>query len=48
MPNALAEIMPLDLSSLESIQQFAAQFKAKYERLDVLLNNAGIMMVPYG
>ena len=47
IPNAPAEIMLLDLASQKSIQQFAAAFKAKYDRLDVLLNNAGIMMVPY-
>lgn len=47
-PNAPAEIMELDLASLESIHQFAETFQAKYDRLDVLLNNAGIMMVSYG
>ena len=47
IPNARAEIMPLDLTSLKSVRRFAAEFKAKYGRLDVLLNNAGIMMVPY-
>ncbi len=47
IPNAPAEIMLLDLASQKSIQQFAAAFKTKYDRLDVLLNNAGIMMVPY-
>ncbi|WP_420627797.1 SDR family oxidoreductase [Candidatus Leptofilum sp.] len=30
-----------DLSSLESIRQLAAQFKAAYSRLDILINNAG-------
>lgn len=48
IPNAPAEIMHLDLASLESVRKFSDQFKAKYDRLDVLLNNAGIMMVPYG
>ena len=47
IPDAPAEIMPLNLASLASVEQFAAEFKAKYERLDVLVNNAGIMMVPY-
>jgi NAD(P)-dependent dehydrogenase (short-subunit alcohol dehydrogenase family) len=46
-PGAKAEVMCLDLASLDSIREFAANFKAKYDRLDVLLNNAGIMMVPY-
>lgn len=48
IPNASAEIMQLDLASLASVGQFADAFKAKYEQLDVLVNNAGIMMVPYG
>lgn len=48
IPDAPAEIMPLDLASLASVRQFAADFGAKYDRLDVLVNNAGIMMVPYG
>jgi NAD(P)-dependent dehydrogenase (short-subunit alcohol dehydrogenase family) len=48
IPDAPAEIMELDLASLDSVRQFAAAFKAKYDRLDVLVNNAGIMMVPYG
>ena len=48
IPSAKAEIMRLDLASLESVQQFAEAFKARHQRLDVLLNNAGIMAVPYG
>lgn len=47
IPDAQAEIMQLDLSSLNSVRQFAEAFKEKYDRLDVLVNNAGIMMVPY-
>jgi len=43
-----AEVMLLNLASKKSIHQFALEFKDKYSRLDVLLNNAGIMMVPYG
>ena len=39
--------MQLDLASQESVRQFADEFKAKYDRLDLLINNAGIMMVPY-
>jgi NAD(P)-dependent dehydrogenase (short-subunit alcohol dehydrogenase family) len=48
IPDAVAEIMILDLASLDSIHKFADRFKARFDRLDVLLNNAGIMMVPYG
>ena len=47
-PHAIIQVMELDLTSLESIKCFAAKFIQTYTRLDVLLNNAGIMMVPYG
>lgn len=48
VPNASVEIMQLDLASQASIRAFAAAFNARYDRLDRLINNAGIMMVPYG
>jgi NAD(P)-dependent dehydrogenase (short-subunit alcohol dehydrogenase family) len=48
VPNAQAEIMQLDLASQASIHAFAEAFNANYDRLDLLINNAGIMMVPYG
>jgi NAD(P)-dependent dehydrogenase (short-subunit alcohol dehydrogenase family) len=41
-------IMSLDLMDLSSIKRFADGYKSKYTRLDVLLNNAGIMTAPYG
>lgn len=47
-PNALVECMKLDLMKLSSVHAFVESFRLKYNRLDVLLNNAGIMMVPYG
>jgi NAD(P)-dependent dehydrogenase (short-subunit alcohol dehydrogenase family) len=48
IPDAAVEIMLLDLASLASVRQFAEAFRAEHSRLDVLVNNAGIMMVPYG
>ncbi len=48
IPSANIELMTLDLASLDSVKQFVEAFKAKYQRLDQLINNAGIMMVPYG
>jgi NAD(P)-dependent dehydrogenase (short-subunit alcohol dehydrogenase family) len=48
IPGAKLDFIHLDLEDLASVRKFAAEFKSRYDRLDVLLNNAGIMMVPYG
>jgi NAD(P)-dependent dehydrogenase (short-subunit alcohol dehydrogenase family) len=48
IPTAQVELLQLDLASQASVHQFAAEFKTKYDQLDLLVNNAGIMMVPYG
>jgi NAD(P)-dependent dehydrogenase (short-subunit alcohol dehydrogenase family) len=42
------EIMAMDLASLASVRRFAAAFLAKYDRLDGLVNNAGVMYTPKG
>ena len=36
------EVMPVDTSSRQSIRAFAQQYRAKYSRLEVLINNAGM------
>jgi NAD(P)-dependent dehydrogenase (short-subunit alcohol dehydrogenase family) len=36
-------VMRLDLASLESVRSFAAAFSARFTRLDVLVENAGVM-----
>lgn len=46
-PKAKIEVMELDLADLESVRLFTKSFQEKYSRLDVLLNNAGIMTTPY-
>ncbi|GAB2957227.1 SDR family NAD(P)-dependent oxidoreductase [Hymenobacter coalescens] len=46
-PSALVEAMPLDVSSLRSVQAFAEHYRSRYDRLDLLINNAGIMMPPF-
>lgn len=40
-------LMELDLANLESIRNFATEFKSSYSRLDLLINNAGVMVPPY-
>lgn len=47
VPNADLEIMKLDLMSLRSVGLFAAQYAEKYSRLDLLIENAGIMIPPF-
>lgn len=42
------EVMELDLGSLDSVRRFAAEFKEKHNRLDGLVNNAGIMGPKFG
>jgi NAD(P)-dependent dehydrogenase (short-subunit alcohol dehydrogenase family) len=42
-PNASVDLMICDLSSIDSTQRFIMDFKAKYSRLDILLNNAAVM-----
>ncbi len=45
-PAARLDVMALDNASLASVRAFADAFKAKYDRLDILLNNAGLMAIP--
>ncbi len=45
-PGATIDLVDLDLSSLASVREAAAQVTGDYEHLDVLVNNAGIMAVP--
>jgi len=40
-PGATVEHLPLDLASFASVREFADTFKARFDRLDVLVNNAG-------
>lgn len=40
-------VSKLDIADLDSIRQFSNQYKSDNTHLDVLINNAGIMMPPY-
>ena len=46
-PTAATTLMPLDLASLADIRRFAETVSAQHRRLDVLVNNAGVMALPY-
>ena len=46
-PSAIVELAQLDLGDLESVEMFARQFCATQDKLDLLINNAGIMATPY-
>jgi NAD(P)-dependent dehydrogenase (short-subunit alcohol dehydrogenase family) len=45
-PEASVEVLSLDLASLASVRRAAARLSAEHARLDVLVNNAGVMATP--
>jgi NAD(P)-dependent dehydrogenase (short-subunit alcohol dehydrogenase family) len=45
-PGADVELQELDLTSLESVRAAAAQVRSDHDRLDLLINNAGVMYTP--
>lgn len=45
---AKAESVRLDLAELALVRRFADEFASRYDRLDILINNAAIMFVPFG
>lgn len=48
IPAARVEVMGVDLGHLASIGRFAERFKGDHDRLDLLINNAGLLLAPYG
>ena len=46
-PGATAEVLALDLSNLASVRHFAETFLQRFEALPLLINNAGVMALPY-
>ena len=45
-PNAVVALQELDLSSLDSVRKAAEELRAAHPRIDLLINNAGLMYVP--
>ena len=43
--NSAVEVMPLDLASFRSIRSFAADVLDQFDRLDVLVDNAGLILL---
>ncbi|MBL1214883.1 MAG: SDR family NAD(P)-dependent oxidoreductase [Ignavibacteriae bacterium] len=45
--DAELDVMKLDLADLDSVKSFVKDFKSKYTQLNLLINNAGVMIPPY-
>src|SRR6266478_3508591 len=45
-PGADVMVQPLDLASLESVRAAAGALRARHPRIDLLVNNAGVMFPP--
>ena len=45
--NSDLHILELDLANLASVKEFSETFKNEYSQLDLLINNAGVMVPPY-
>jgi NAD(P)-dependent dehydrogenase (short-subunit alcohol dehydrogenase family) len=45
--HANLQLVHLDLASLASVRKAAGELRSNYPRLDLLINNAGVMAVPY-
>ncbi|MDE0606835.1 MAG: SDR family NAD(P)-dependent oxidoreductase [Acidimicrobiaceae bacterium] len=45
-PSAQIELQQLDLASLDSVRSASEEILSRFERLDLLINNAGVMYTP--
>ena len=47
VPNAQVQVHYLDLSNLDTVQDFAAKILPAHHHIDILINNAGLVAIPY-
>lgn len=47
-PTGKLVVMELDLADLDSVLRFTDNFMAQYNQLDLLINNAGLKLQPFG
>jgi len=47
-PDAFVQAMALDVADLTAVRRFAAAFKTRFDRLDLLIHNAAAILVPQG
>jgi NAD(P)-dependent dehydrogenase (short-subunit alcohol dehydrogenase family) len=46
LPQADVQVAELDISDIDSVRAFAKRFRTGHTRLDLLINNAGVMAIP--
>ena len=46
LPDASVDLRQLDLASLDSVRDFTSKLLGDYDRIDLLINNAGVMGIP--
>jgi NAD(P)-dependent dehydrogenase (short-subunit alcohol dehydrogenase family) len=44
---ASVETVPLDLADLMSVRSCAAELRARFDRVDLVVDNAGVLMIPH-
>lgn len=47
LPDVAVEVLSLDLADLADVRRAAKELTSRHDRIDVLVNNAGIMIPPY-
>lgn len=47
VPGGRFEVLPLDLADLAAVRAAADEYRAQHDRLDLLVNNAGIALAPF-